>query len=46
MIGNLKKQYSYKGVLKGNITEALGKMQELSIDQKEEALELVDQFLI
>jgi len=29
MIGNLKKQYRYEGVLKRKIVDALGKMTEL-----------------
>jgi len=45
MIGNLKKQYRYEGVLKRKIADALGKMNELSTSQRQEALELVDQFL-
>lgn len=45
MIGNLKKQYRYEGVLKRKIVDALGKMTELNITQRQKALELVNQFL-
>jgi len=45
MIENLKKQYRYEGVLKRKIADAIGKLNELSISQKQEALELVEQFL-
>ena len=45
MIGNLKKQYRYEGVLKRNIVDALGEMSALNIIQRQKALELVNQFL-
>lgn len=45
MIGNLKKQYRYEGVLKRKIVDSLRKFTELNITQREEALELVNQFL-
>jgi len=45
MIGNLKKQYRYEGVLKRKIVDSLRKLTELNITQREEALELVNQFL-
>jgi len=45
MIDNLKKQYRYEGILKRKIVDALGKMTELNITQRQKALELVNQFL-
>jgi hypothetical protein len=45
MIENLKKQYRYDGVLKRQIADALRKMTELNIIKRNEALELVNQFL-
>jgi transposase InsO family protein len=45
MILDLKKQYRYDGVLKGKIADALRKMNELNITKRNEALELVNQFL-
>ncbi len=45
MAQNLKQQYRYIGVLKRKISDALGEINELSITQQQEALELVEQFL-
>jgi len=45
MAKNLKKQYRYLGVLKRRISDALGAINELSLAQRQEALELVEQFL-
>jgi hypothetical protein len=45
MIEDLKKQYRYDGVLKSKIADALRKMTELNVVKRNEALELVNQFL-
>ncbi len=45
MAQNLKQQYRYIGVLKRKISDALGAIQELTLAQRKEALELVEQFL-
>ena len=45
MIGNLRKQYRYKGILKRKIAEALGEMSDLSIAQRQDAIELAGRFL-
>lgn len=41
----LMKGYSYLGVLKKKFSDALGKLNHLSLEQKQEAWELLDQFL-
>ena len=41
----LMKSYRYIGSLQNNFSDALGKLQELSLEQKKEAWELIEQFL-
>jgi len=45
MAENLKKQHRYMGVLKGKISDALGDVKELDLDQRKEVLELVEELL-
>jgi len=45
MLENLKNQYRYMGILKKKISDALGEVQSLSIAQRQEAFNLVEQFL-
>ena len=42
---NLKNQYQYLGVLKKKISDALGAVQSLSLPQRQEAFNLVEQYL-
>ncbi len=41
----LMKSYRYIGSLKSKFLDAMGKLQELSLEQKKEAWELIEQFL-
>jgi len=45
MLQNLKNQYQYLGVLKKKISDALGAVQSLSLPQRQEAFNLVEQYL-
>jgi len=45
MVKSLKNNYRYIGILKKKIADAIGKINELSLSQKKEAMELVEQFL-
>ncbi len=45
MATNLKKQYNYVGALKKKILDALGKLTELSLEQRKEAIELMEEVL-
>ncbi len=45
MAMNLKKQYNYVGALKKKILDALGKLTELSLEQRKEAIELMEEVL-
>jgi len=45
MLQNLKDQYQYMGVLKKKISDALGAVQSLSLPQRQEAFNLVEQCL-
>ena len=45
MADNLKKQYCYTGVLKRRILDALGKINELSIEQRKEVIQLMEEVL-
>ncbi len=45
MADNLKKQYHYTGVIKRKILDALGKMNELSIEQRKEVIQLMEEIL-
>jgi Integrase core domain. len=45
MADNLKKQYRYTGVLKRRILDALGKINELGIEQRKEAIQLMEEVL-
>ena len=42
---NLKNQYQYMGVLKKQISDALGAVQSLSLPQRQEAFNLVEPYL-
>lgn len=45
MLQNLKNQYQYLGVLKKKISDALGEIQSLNLSQRQEAFNLVEQYL-
>ena len=45
MLQNLKDQYQYMGVLKKKISDALGAVQSLSLTQRQEAFNLVEECL-
>jgi len=45
MADNLKKQYRYTGVLKRRILDALAKINELSIEQRKEVIQLMEEVL-
>jgi transposase InsO family protein len=45
MLENLKNQYRYMGILKKKIADALGEVSSLSIAQRQEAFNMVEQFL-
>lgn len=45
MVKTLKNNYRYTGILKKKIADAIGKINELSLSQKKEAMKLVEQFL-
>jgi len=42
----LRKQYQYTGALKRKILDTLGELSELSLDQRREAFQLVESYLI
>jgi len=46
MLQNLKDQYQYMGVLKKKISDALGAVQSLSLTQRQEAFNLVEECLV
>jgi len=45
MVKSLKNNYRYTGILKKKIADAISEINELSLSQKKEAMELVEQFL-
>jgi transposase InsO family protein len=45
MLQNLKNQYQYLGVLKKKISDALGEVQSMNLSQRQEAFNLVEQYL-
>jgi hypothetical protein len=45
MLENLKNQYRYMGILKKKIADALGEVSSLTIAQRQEAFNMVEQFL-
>ncbi len=45
MADNLKKQYRYTGVLKRSILDALAKINELSLEQRKEVIQLMEEVL-
>jgi hypothetical protein len=45
MADNLKKQYRYTGVLERKILDALGKINELNIEQRKEVIQLMEEVL-
>ena len=45
MLQNLKNQYPYLGVLKKKISDALGEVQSMNLSQRQEAFNLVEQYL-
>jgi len=45
MADSLKKQYHYKGALKKKILDKLGNVKEFSIEQRKEAVKLMELFL-
>jgi transposase InsO family protein len=45
MLQNLKNQYQYLGILKKKISDALGTVQSLSLPQRQEAFNLVEEYL-
>lgn len=45
MAMNLKRQYRYVGALKKKIVDALGKINELSLEQRKEAIQLIEEVL-
>ncbi len=46
MLQNLKNQYRYAGILKKKISDALRRVQSLSLSQRQEAFNLVEQYLL
>jgi hypothetical protein len=46
MLQNLKDQYQYMGILKKKISDALGAVQSLSLTQRQEAFNLVEECLV
>jgi len=46
LVEHLRKQYQYIGALKSKVAEALGEIKGLSIEQRKEAFQLVDSYLI
>ena len=45
MLQNLKNQYPYLEVLKKKISDALGEVQSMNLSQRQEAFNLVEQYL-
>jgi len=46
MLQNLRNQYQYLGVLKKKISDALGEVQSMSLSQRQEAFNIVEQYLV